>query len=460
MVAAVDGSSNMSGRAVVARGRSVRRLGLVGAFATLVALAVVVAWQVAAGLDHIDRMMAERSRTLLRMVSTEVRNVARYGSGRLERLDEVLGEVADSSDVEGVLLERSDGEIRLARGRLPDPLPAFEANGEHRVFEDRLLVVSGPVRIETQGCDSCPSCAGAGLACGTGAGIGGDYEVLLVLDAGPYRVLRRTVWLQAGVGGGLLLVLTVGLAWYARRMRRDARVGEVVAAAHERARAAERLGRLAAGLAHEIKNPVGSLRGFAQLIGERADPGSREAEYAGLMVTELDGITRRIDRLRDWAKPSPPLFRPGRPADLVRRVVALLEPDRAARGLTMDLEIPAGPGPGSSFDEDRLRDAVVNLLMNAIEASPNAGTVRVDLRLDERLDRWILDVRDQGPGIPPGERERALRPFHSTKPGGMGLGLAVAQQAMEDHGGSLEIRDPGGEGAWLRAVWPRRPGVA
>lgn len=433
--------------------------GLVALLVLFAALAAVVGWQTWAGLDHIDRMMAERSRTLYRMVATEVRNVARYGAARLERLDEVLSEVATGGDVDGVSLTRTAGGVALARGEFPDPLPPYEADGRSFVLDGEVLLLAGPATIVTQGCTGCTTCEAVESTCPAAGSqaIDGDYVVLLALDARPYLVLQRGVWLQTLAAAVLLLGLVGGLLAYRAQLRRAARMGEALAVADERARALERLSRVAGGLAHEIKNPVGSLRGFAQLLAERAAPGSQEAEYAGLMVAELDGITRRIDRLRDYARPAPPELRPARPNELIRRVAALLEPDLAARSLRLVLELPPDPGPEAQLDAERFRDLVVNLVMNAIEASPDGGAVTVRLARREH-DRLVLEVLDQGPGIPPGERERALRPFHSTKPGGLGLGLAVAQQAVEDHGGRLELDAAPGAGALVRAEWPRRAG--
>jgi two-component system sensor histidine kinase HydH len=174
------------------------------------------------------------------------------------------------------------------------------------------------------------------------------------------------------------------------------------------------------------------------------------------MVGELDAITRRIDRLRDSARPSPPALRPGRPTEVIRRIAALLEPDLAARSLKLELDLPPDPGPEAQLDAERFRDVVVNLVINAIEASPAGKRIRVRLVHEEQDDRLLLEVADEGPGIPPEERERVLRPFYSTKPEGLGLGLAVAQQGLEDHGGRLEIDVAPGGGALLRARWPRR----
>jgi signal transduction histidine kinase len=421
----------------------------------LAALAALLAWETAAGLGHVRRMMDERSGTLTRMVATEVRNVARFGTARLERLDQVLEEVAASPDVDGVSLERDDGSVHIAHGEIPTAaaLEAAASAGEP-ILVGRALVRTGRLTIETQGCGSCQSCS-SDCPAHAGSGLAGDYRILLALDATPYLALRRSVWLQGSAGGLLLALLGASLILSMRQARRAAAMREALAVADERARSFERLGAVAGGLAHEIKNPVGSLRGFAQLVAEAAEPGTRQAEYAALMVTELDAITRKIDRLRDVVRPVPPELRPARPAETVRRLAALLEPDLEARSVRLELDLPDDPGPEASLDLDRFRDLAVNLLMNAIEASPEGGTVRVRLAEATAGREIVLEVADEGPGIPEADREASLRPFHSTKPKGLGLGLTLARQAAEDHGGRLEIDATPAGGALLRAVLPR-----
>lgn len=420
----------------------------------LMALAALLIWQTWNGLSHIDRMMAERSGTLQRMVSTELRNVARYGKARQARLDEVLSEVAASADVIGVSLERRDGAIRLAHGKLPRQLPPLILAGQGYLLQGETILRGSMVRIETHHCRSCrgcePVCTGLG-----GQHIDGDYLVVMAVDAHPYLELRRTVWVQGIAGGVLLLALALGLWLFGRQLQRSWAMRQALAVSDERARSLERLSRLSAGLAHEIKNPVGSLRGFAQLIAEEADEGSTQKEYAELMVGELDAITRKVNRLRELVRPTPPQLQPEDPSAIVRRLASLLGPDLSARRLELALELPDDPIPGARLDAERFRDLVVNLLINAIEASPEGG--RITVRLDWRRadDMLVLEVEDGGPGIAAEERERALRPFHSTKPGGMGLGLAVAQQAIEDHGGRLEIDGAPSGGALMRARWPR-----
>lgn len=418
----------------------------------LAALGVLLAWQTSAGLAHVDRMMAERSETLERMVSTEMRNVARYGKSRVARLDEVLADVAASPDVKGVSLERTDGAIRIAHGDLPEQLPDEVLDGEGYVLQGSSLLRGGPIHIETQGCRSCRGCASACSTMSDGD-IAGDYLVTLVLDGRPYLQLRRMVWAQGGAGGVLLLALAFALWLFQRQLQRSSGMKQALAVADERTRSLERLGRMAGGLAHEIKNPVGSLRGFAQLIAESVEEGSTNREYAELMVSELDVITRRVDRLRDFARPTPPKLESCRPNGVIQRVAALLAPDLDSRGLKLVLELP--DDPTAMLDADRFRDLVVNLVINAIESSPEGGEITVSLDMRSGGDTFVLEVADQGPGISIEERERAIRPFHSTKEGGMGLGLAVAQQAIEDHGGTLEIDESATGGALIRASWPR-----
>lgn len=430
------------------------RLGAAIVAGLLIALAGLLIWQTWNGLSHIDMMMADRSETLQRMVSTELRNVARYGKARRTRIDEVLAEVAASSDVIGVSLEGTDGGLRLAHGELPHRRASDELPEKGYQLFDETILRHGPVLIETHSCHS-RGAAVRGCPGFEEQHIDGEYVITMAIDAHPYLELRRTVWVHGIAGGLLLLALAFGLLMYGRQNQRSWAMRHALAVADERAQSLERLGRLSAGLAHEIKNPVGSLRGFAQLIAESADDSSKEKEYAELMVGELDAITKRVNSLRELARPTAPVFTEKSPQEIIRHLTTLLGPDLAERRLDLVLDLPDSPILGAELDEERFRELVVNLLINAIEATPQGGRIVLRLQWHNKDDTLVLEVEDQGPGIPQEERERALRPFHSTKQGGMGLGLAIAQQAIEDHGGRLEIDEADGGGALLRARWPR-----
>jgi len=428
------------------------RWGLVAVGVLLAGIVALLGWHFVESRSRISRMMAERSETLTGMVATEVRNVARFGKARLERVDLVLEELAESPDIKGVRLVREDGAVAITHGALSDESPNADAG---TTLVGSTLFCTKTFRIETQHCGRCHSCE-----CDLSAGVelDGTYRVTLAVDATPYQALERAVWVQGGVGAALVLLLIVALWLLRRQAVSAAQMGRALAVAEERGRSSERLGLLAGGLAHEIKNPVGSLRGFAQLIVEHAGTASKVEEYAEVMVAELDGLTRRVDRLRDLARPDPPRFENGRPGQVVRRVVSLLKPDARARDVTFDLDVPADDGPEIAMDRERLRDLVVNLIMNALEASPEGGVVRIGVRAGAAEGGALIEIDDDGPGIEKEERDRALRPFHTTKATGLGLGLTVAQQAAEDHGGTLELGEGARGGLSVRVqLWRKGP---
>jgi two-component system sensor histidine kinase HydH len=260
----------------------------------------------------------------------------------------------------------------------------------------------------------------------------------------------------------LLTLLGVALWRHARQIQTTAEMQKALALADERSLYLERLSLVASGLAHEIKNPLGSLRGFTQLLAEKVASGSKEKEYAALMLTELDGITRRVDGLRHFTQPGQPNLNRCRPAEIIRRVTSLLAPDLRAKELCLEQELSPAADGETLADEDWLRDLVVNLLINAIEASPRQGRIRLGLSLTSpasatEYERFFtLEVEDEGPGIAESERARVMRPFYSTKKGNLGIGLALAQRAVEGLGGMLTIDGAAKGGALFRARWPDR----
>lgn len=430
-----------------------------------VALGGLSAWQTWSGVERLERMFADRSLALHRMAADEVRNVARFGTGRSERLDAVLRDMTSGGDVQGALLVRIGGGVRMAHGTLAAFSPGALGEGTGLLRRGEALVVHGPVRITTSGCHGGPGgCSqGCGVLCPAASdeGLDGTYRLMLATDARPYDRLRRTVLWQGLAGLLLLGGLAAALGFAARQARRAADMRQALAVADLRARHHESLSLVASGLAHEIKNPLGSLRGLAQLIVERTTPSSPEGEYASLMVDELDVITRRVDGLRHFSGPTALELRPCRPSDILRRVTTLLSPDATARGLTLDLRVPDPAPPETLADEDRLRDLMVNLIINAIEASPEQGRVRIVLDAGgsgdgDRTIHYTLTVADEGPGIPPELRSQVQKPFFTTKARGLGLGLTLAKRAVEAHDGTLEIDQTPEGGALLRARFPRR----
>ena len=217
----------------------------------------------------------------------------------------------------------------------------------------------------------------------------------------------------------------------------------------ERAARDERLvavGRLAASVAHEIRNPLASLSGSLQLIGE---------EHASSMVTLALDEAARLNRLvEDFLDAS-------RAPVLRRRQVSVLEvaqtvAEAFARdgryGATVKVSVQGQSGV-AEVDPDRIRQTLWNLLLNAAQAMPRGGTVAINLAEDG--DGLRIAVQDDGPGIPPEDLHRVFDPFYSRRAGGTGLGLALVEQVVRGHGGSVEAHSGEGAGTTFDIWLPR-----
>jgi signal transduction histidine kinase len=213
------------------------------------------------------------------------------------------------------------------------------------------------------------------------------------------------------------------------------------------------LGEFAAGVAHEVRNPLASMRMTLQLLGEGLR--GKDAEDLQVVLDEVRRLEGSVEDLLLYAAGSPRLAR--EPVDLAavaREAARVLE--RQAVHLGVPIEVEEAPGtPRVSGDPARLRTCATNLLLNAVQASPRGGKVRA--RASAADTGAALEVADEGPGIPPEVGERIYEPFFTGRPGGTGLGLAVTRRIAEAHGGSLTFRSGAG-GTVFRLELPAGPG--
>ncbi|WP_025323235.1 two-component system sensor histidine kinase NtrB [Deferrisoma camini] len=221
----------------------------------------------------------------------------------------------------------------------------------------------------------------------------------------------------------------------------------------ERSRRLAALGRMAAGLAHEIRNPLGTLRGFAQYFGARSGDDEQSAGYARVMVEEIDRLDRLISALLQFARPREPEPRDVGVASVVERVRALAEAEAAQAGIALRVDVPAELTVRA--DPDLLTQVLLNLVQNALAATPPGGEVSVAAW--EEGDEAAVAVDDTGRGLTPEEREHMFDPFYTTRPTGTGLGLAVVHQIVEQHGGRIQVESIRGRGTRV-TVWLRTRG--
>ena len=221
------------------------------------------------------------------------------------------------------------------------------------------------------------------------------------------------------------------------------------------------VGRLAAGIAHEVGNPLGAIAGYAELARARlAGGGADQApvdDFLGRIGVEAGRIDAIVRDLLDFARPAAPVMGPVSVAGALDGATRLARVQARFRDVALEVDLPPGL-PAVRADERRLAQVFLNLLLNTGDATAGAGRVRVAGRLE--AGQVIIDVDDSGPGLSPEARGRAFDPFFTTKePGqGTGLGLAVCHGIMASFGGAIEAGTAPGGGARftlrLQAVSP------
>jgi signal transduction histidine kinase len=195
-----------------------------------------------------------------------------------------------------------------------------------------------------------------------------------------------------------------------------------------------------AGVAHEVRNPLGGMELYAGLLEEDLGDRPQQLELLGKIQRELDYLKVLVDDFLDFARNKPLQREPLDLAALVKESAELARPFLAARGLGLVLEGADGAMQVQG-DPAALRRVLLNLLKNAAEASPEKGAV--NLIAEQRGGVLSIMVADQGPGVPAASRETIFEPFFTTKEKGTGLGLAFARKLIEAHGGTLELAQVG-----------------
>ncbi len=262
-------------------------------------------------------------------------------------------------------------------------------------------------------------------------------------SAVPVRLHTWVIWDHDG-GRIRGTVLTIHDLSYQRTLEEDARRTERLA----------RLGTLVAGLAHEVKNPLGGIKGAAQLLALRLKDRPDVAEYTDVIVRETNRLSRLVDELLMVGSPRPPELVPLNIHRVIRDVLALVQPELDAAGIRLRVEFDPSL-PDAWGDSAQLTQVFLNLLKNAIEAMrgmtrDGGHTLRVLTRMEtdfhlvrreDGIGKFLrVEIADTGPGTP-AAGERVFEPFYSTKPRGTGLGLAICQRIVAGHGGSIRLEN-------------------
>ncbi len=241
-----------------------------------------------------------------------------------------------------------------------------------------------------------------------------------------------------------------------RKTERLAEANRDLREAQAEVRRSERLaalGQLSAGLAHEIRNPLGVISASAEVLSKQVSQENEVArEVAGFIRSEVDRSNALVSHFLDFARPSPLQREINDLNEVVGRAVMQLRETLGEGANGLRVEKVLGDLPRFSFDSTLIESGVFNLLLNGHEAMEPGGTLRVSTGRDGP-NAWI-EVADSGVGIPPEQIESIFNPFFTTKPRGVGLGLAMVSRYVDNHGGKITVTSRPGEGAVFRIHLP------
>jgi PAS domain S-box-containing protein len=365
-------------------------------------------------IQRLEEVLLQKTRALAAQVEEADRLRA--------RLDLVLESVAS-----GVIAVDGDGRIITANAAAQAALGADAATGAsyRAAFPDsplpRLLA---------------------------GSEVVGAYEHLRRAADGSRRVLAAKATPLRDAAGRLL-----GAVEVFEDVTEVRRLQEEV----ERADRLQQLGEMAAGVAHEIRNPLNGIEGFASLLARDLPAGTPGRRHAELIVGGVRDLNRTVSGLLEFTRARRLERRPHRPGDLAATVVELVRAELGGAA-TPALEVEDRWRGGSvACDAVQLKQVLLNLLQNAVQAlqehRPDAGVVRLTIATDDD-GAAVFTVDDDGPGVPAEARQRIFTPFYTTKDHGTGLGLAVSYRIIDQHGGALAVADSPLGGARFTVTLP------
>ncbi len=221
----------------------------------------------------------------------------------------------------------------------------------------------------------------------------------------------------------------------------------------ERSRRLASIGRLAAGVAHEIRNPLSSIKGFATYFGERYKDVPEDKNISEIMVQEVERLNRVISQLLEFARPVNIRKEKISLGTLIHHSIRMIEKKAAEKEVDIILNL-SEKTPEILVDPDRISQVLLNLYLNSLEAMEKKGTLTINVNHDSESSRLILSVEDTGKGIEPRDLANVFDPYFTTRQSGTGLGLAIVHRVIESHNGEIRIESEPGKGTIVTICLP------
>ncbi len=216
------------------------------------------------------------------------------------------------------------------------------------------------------------------------------------------------------------------------------------------------LGELSAGIVHEVRNPLASIKGAIEILEDELEPDSPRREFAGLARKEIDRLDRLVGEFLRFARPAEPSKAFGDPNEVVESVIKLIENQAAADSVSVVKDLQKDI-PKLLIDAEQIKQVILNLAINGIQAmaQEQAGSKTVTFRTVERDGKCVIEVGDSGPGIDKDYFSKIFDPFFTTKENGVGLGLSIAHKIAAQHEGQL-IAENTTQGTLFSLILPMR----
>ena len=402
-------------------------------------------WHYRSEVDAQHRLMLERGHTILDSLAAGIRAQTRMGRYSEDRLAAIFEELAQSEGIIAVRMDSPTGEAVTQAGKM-DALA--QSPYARPVWKRSCLCLSQKAFLAGH--------RGAGMGMGPPAGRGGlgrammgeeipwnagEYTLSVALDTGPMRdeIRHERIYVVFSGAASVLAVAAAALVVVARQRQRDLHTALLLS--EERVAHSERLAQLGAGLAHETKNPLGVVRGFAQSIADTAGAPPETNKMAQAIIDEADRTVGQINSFLTLARPLEPVLERVSLDNFFNEMLPLLEGEAYGTEVVFSY---APCGLEVMADRSMLRRAVLNLAINALRACEGHG--RVSMAAEADYDGVTLYIRDTGRGIAPEDLPRVVDPYFSRFEGGSGLGLAIVDQIARVHGWRLTVESEPGKG--------------